>query len=148
MREGGLSDSVALPADLPLLRADERKTKQVLLNLVSNAVKFTLSGGHIEIAGRYDPEAGLTLTVSDTGIGIAPDDLARVLAPFEQVDSSFSRSQQGTGLGLPLVKAIIELHGGNLVLESEVGVGTRVSVAFPPDRAIFDPAAADSRSAA
>jgi len=146
--EGGLSDSVTLPADLPLLRADERKTKQVLLNLVSNAVKFTLSGGHIEIAGRYDPEAGLTLTVSDTGIGIAPTDLTRVLAPFEQVDSSFSRSQQGTGLGLPLVKAIIELHGGDLVLESEVGVGTRVSVTFPPDRAVFDPAAADSRSAA
>jgi signal transduction histidine kinase len=146
--EGGLSDSVELPADLPLLRADERKTKQVLLNLVSNAVKFTLSGGHIEIAGRYDPEAGLTLTVSDTGIGIAPDDLARVLAPFEQVDSSFSRSHQGTGLGLPLVKAIIELHGGNLVLQSEVGVGTRVSVTFPPDRAIFGPAPADSRSAA
>jgi signal transduction histidine kinase len=148
MSEGGLSDSVELPADLPLLRADERKTKQVLLNLVSNAVKFTLSGGHIDIAGRYDPKAGLTLTVSDTGIGIAPDDLARVLAPFEQVDSSFSRSHQGTGLGLPLVKAIIELHGGNLVLESEVGVGTRVSVTFPPDRAICDPAAADSRSAA
>jgi signal transduction histidine kinase len=146
--EGGLSDSVELPADLPLLRADERKTKQVLLNLVSNAVKFTLSGGHIDIAGRYDPKAGLTLTVSDTGIGIAPDDLARVLAPFEQVDSSFSRSHQGTGLGLPLVKAIIELHGGNLALESEVGVGTRVSVTFPPDRAICDPAAADSRSAA
>ncbi|HEY8872202.1 MAG TPA: ATP-binding protein [Stellaceae bacterium] len=146
--EGGLSDSVELPADLPLLRADERKTKQILLNLVSNAVKFTLSGGHIEIAGRYDPEAGLTLTVSDTGIGIAPADLARVLTPFEQVDSSFSRSHQGTGLGLPLVKAIIELHGGSLVLQSEVGVGTRVSVTFPPDRAIFDPAAADSRSAA
>jgi signal transduction histidine kinase len=148
MPEGGVSDSVELPADLPLLRADELKIKQVVLNLVSNAVKFTLPGGHIKIAGRYDPEAGLTLTVSDTGIGIAPDDITRVLAPFEQVDSSFSRSHQGTGLGLPLVKAIVELHGGNLVVDSEVGVGTCVSVSFPPDRAIFDRAAAGSRSAA
>jgi signal transduction histidine kinase len=148
LRTGELSDSVVLPADLPLLRADERKTKQILLNLVSNAVKFTPAGGHIEIAVRFAPEAGLTLTVSDTGIGISPADLSRVLAPFEQVDSSFSRSHQGTGLGLPLVKAIIELHGGSLVLNSEVGVGTKVSVTFPPYRAVVDPSAEGSRSAA
>jgi len=148
LHQGGLSDSVTLPADLPLLRADERKTKQVLLNLVSNAVKFTPSGGHIEIAGRYDPKTGLTVTVSDTGIGIAPAELGRVLQPFEQVDSSFSRSHQGTGLGLPLVRAIIELHGGSLALNSEVGVGTNVSVTFPPHRAVVDPKAAASRSAA
>jgi len=148
MCDGGLSDSVELPADLPLLRADERKTKQILLNLVTNAVKFTPSGGHIEIASRFDPETGLVLTVSDTGIGIAPADLARVLEPFEQVDSSFSRSHQGTGLGLPLVKTIVELHGGNLELRSAVGVGTQVSVTFPPQRAVFEPSAAPARSAA
>src|SRR6266851_3232014 len=73
--DGGLSESVELSADLPLLRADERKTKQVLLNLVSNAVEFTPPGGHVEIASRFDPETGLILTVSDTGIGIAPGDL-------------------------------------------------------------------------
>jgi signal transduction histidine kinase len=145
---GSLSDSVELPADLPLLRADERKTKQVLLNLVGNAVKFTPSGGRIEIASRFDPETGLILTVSDTGIGIAPADLARVLEPFEQVDSSFSRSHQGTGLGLPLVKAIMERHGGTLAVSSEVSVGTQVSVTFPPQRAVFDASAAPSRSAA
>src|SRR5260370_5414885 len=79
--EGGLSESIELPADFPLLRADERKTKQVLLNLVTNAAKFTPPGGHIAIAGRCDRTTGLTLTVSDTGTGIAPADLARVLEP-------------------------------------------------------------------
>jgi signal transduction histidine kinase len=138
IRDAGLSDATHLPADLPLLRADERKTKQVLLNLVTNAAKFTPRGGHIEIGGAYDDEAGLTLTVVDTGIGIAPDDIGRVLEPFVQVDSSLSRQHQGTGLGLPLVKAIMELHGGSLVLDSAVGVGTRVRITFPPDRAVFD----------
>ena len=117
------------------LRADERKTKQVLLNLVTNAAKFTPRGGHIEIAGEYDDETGLTLTVIDTGIGIAPDDIGRVLEPFVQVDSSLSRQHQGTGLGLPLVKAIMELHGGSLTLESTVGVGTRVTRSTSRSRA-------------
>ncbi len=146
--DGGLSDMVELAADLPLLRADERKTKQVLLNLVINAVKFTPSGGHIEIAGRFDPETGVILTVKDTGIGIAPGDLARVLEPFEQVDSSFTRSRQGTGLGLPLVKAIMERHGGSLAISSEIDAGTRVSVIFPPWRAVVQTTPAHSLSAA
>jgi signal transduction histidine kinase len=148
LTKGGLSDSVNLPPDLPPLRADERKTMQVLLNLLTNAVKFTPSGGHIEIAARYAPATGLTLTVSDTGIGIAPADLGRIITPFEQVDSSFSRSHQGTGLGLPLVKAIIELHGGSLALNSEVGVGTTASVMYPPYRSVVDPSAAAPRNAA
>lgn len=148
VHSGKLSDAVTLAPDLPLLRADERKTKQVLLNLVTNAIKFTPPGGRIEIAGRFDPQLGVVLTVSDTGIGIAPADLDRVLEPFEQVDSTFSRSHQGTGLGLPLVKAIMELHGGSLELQSEVGVGTQVSVTFPPQRSVADPAADKSRNAA
>ncbi len=148
IRDGGLSDAVELPSDLPLLRADERKTKQVLINLVINAVKFTPSGGHIEITGRFDPETGVIVTVSDTGIGIAPGDIARVLEPFEQVDSSFTRTRQGTGLGLPLVKAIVERHGGSLAVRSELDAGTQVSVIFPPRRAVFMPVTARSRSAA
>jgi len=82
------------------------------------------------------------------GIGIAPGDLARVLEPFEQVDSVLGRLQRGTGLGLPLVKAIVERHGGYLRLISEVGVGTRAVVTFPPDRAIFYDPARKSRDAA
>jgi signal transduction histidine kinase len=146
--DASLSEPVVLPADFPLLRADERKIKQIFLNLVANAVKFTPPGGRVAIAGHFDREAGLTLTVSDTGIGIAPGDLARVLEPFEQVDSLLGRSHRGTGLGLPLVKAIVERHGGNLQLHSEVGVGTRVDVTFPPDRAVLCPAAPESRNAA
>ena len=146
--DAGLSESVDVTADLPLLRADERKTKQVLLNLVSNAIKFTPPGGHIKIGGRFDPEAGVRLTVRDTGIGIAPADLARVIEPFEQVDCSLARSHHGSGLGLPLVKAIIERHGGTLAINSELGVGTQVSATFPPWRAVFAPSAAQSYSAA
>ncbi|MGH7094440.1 MAG: ATP-binding protein [Stellaceae bacterium] len=138
IRDAGLSNATHLPADLPLLRADERKTKQVLLNLVTNSAKFTPHGGHIEVIGAFDRQAGLMLTVADSGIGIAHDDIARVLEPFVQVDSSLSRQHQGTGLGLPLVKAIIELHGGSLMLDSTVGIGTRVTITFPPDRAVFE----------
>jgi signal transduction histidine kinase len=143
-----LTQSVDLSDNLPPLRGDERKTKQVFVNLITNAVKFTPAGGRIAITARFDPEDGLAITVADTGIGIAEDDLDRVLKPFEQVDSSASRQHQGTGLGLPLVKAIMEVHGGRLRLESTLGSGTTVTVVFPPERVILDPAVDLPRSAA
>ena len=83
--------------------------------------------------------AGLTITVTDTGIGIAPEDLGRVLEAFEQVDNSLSRHHQGTGLGLPLVKAMTELHGGALELKSTLDVGTEATIVFPPDRLQIPP---------
>jgi signal transduction histidine kinase len=148
IRDAGLSSATHLPPDLPLLRADERKTKQVLLNLITNSIKFTPAGGRITVTGRFDPEDGLAVTVSDTGIGIPEADLERVLKPFEQVDSSLSRQHQGTGLGLPLVKAIMEMHGGSLRLKSTLGAGTAVTVVFPPDRAVIEPVVDVPRSAA
>jgi len=137
VQEGGLTAVYELPEDLPALRADERKTRQVLFNLIGNALKFTPPGGTIEISSRFDRGKGLLITVADTGVGIAPADLDRVLQPFEQVDNSLSRRHQGTGLGLPLVKAIIERHGGSLELESEPGLGTRATVVFPCDRVVL-----------
>ena len=134
--------------DLPPISGDERKTKQVLLNLITNAVKFTPPGGRITVAARFDPEDGLAITVADTGIGIPAGDLERVQKPFEQVDSSLSRQHQGTGLGLPLVKAIMEMHGGRLRLKSEFGAGTAVTVVFPPERAVLGPRVSVPSSAA
>jgi PAS domain S-box-containing protein len=138
--KAGVTVHIDLPADLPLLRADEGKTRQVFFNLVSNAVKFTPVGGRIDISGRFDKEHGLSVTVADTGIGIAPEDLNRVLEPFVQVDSSLSRRHQGTGLGLPAVKGIMELHRGTIELQSAMGVGTKATITFPPDRAVLEPA--------
>jgi signal transduction histidine kinase len=139
-REGGLNLAVDIPADVPLLRGDERKTMQIVLNLVTNAIKFSEAGGRVEIACRVDEREGLSITVSDTGIGIASDDLGRVLEAFEQVDSSLSRKQQGTGLGLPLVRAMMELHGGRFELSSALGVGTEAKIVFPRDRLVYSEA--------
>jgi signal transduction histidine kinase len=134
LEENGLAQNVDIPADLPLLRGDERKTMQMLLNLVTNAIKFSQDGSKIAIICRADPIRGLTVTVADSGIGIAPEDLGRVLDAFQQVDNSLSRRHQGTGLGLPLVKAMIELHGGALELKSTPGIGTEATIVFPPSR--------------
>ena len=143
-----LTQTVELPDDVPPVSGDERKTKQVLLNLITNAVKFTPAGGSIAVTARWGPVEGLAITVADTGIGIPPDDLERVLKPFEQVDSSFTRQHQGTGLGLPLVKAIMEMHGGRLELKSELGVGTQATVIFPPERVLASCPIKEPQSAA
>lgn len=129
-----------VPAGLPLLRADEVKLRQVLLNLLSNAVKFTPGGGHVRVEAAADRRRGLTITVQDTGIGIAPPDIPHVLQPFGQADSGFARKYDGAGLGLPLARSIVELHGGDLILDSAVGVGTTVRVRLPADRLIADAA--------
>jgi signal transduction histidine kinase/ActR/RegA family two-component response regulator len=119
---------------LPILLADARKVRQIVLNLLANAVKFTRPGGRIEVEAEADPERGLIITVADTGIGIAKEHLALVLQPFVQFEGALERSREGAGLGLPIVLTLMELHEGRLQLESEVGKGTRASVVFPPHR--------------
>jgi len=121
---------------LPLLRADELRTRQILFNLIGNAVKFTPLGGRIDICVDADPFDGLRLAVSDTGTGIAPEDLTRVVEPFVQAGGAVNHRQSGTGLGLPAVKAIIELHGGVFELNSTIGCGTEAAVVFPPERMV------------
>ncbi len=148
VQAANLTQTVELPENLPPISGDERKTKQVLLNLITNAVKFTSAGGSITVTARWDLADGLAVTVADTGIGIPEEDLERVLKPFEQVDSSFARQHQGTGLGLPLVKAIMEMHGGRLELKSQLGVGTQVTVVFPPERVLAACPVKEARSAA
>lgn len=116
------------------LWGDERKIKQILLNLLSNAIKFTPAGGSIEITTAIDSENGLSLSVRDTGIGVEPDDIAKIVEPFVQVDTGLNRRYEGTGLGLSLVRTFAEMHGGRLSIESVRGIGTTVTVYFPPDR--------------
>ncbi len=132
-RDSGINVQIRISEDLPLLWCDERKLKQMLLNLVNNAVKFTPSGGIVEICARLEPEAFI-LAVRDSGIGIAQDDLDRVLEPFVQAETTLSRRQEGTGLGLALVKSMIEIHGGHLRLESTLGNGTSAELVFPAER--------------
>src|SRR3546814_9413736 len=98
----------------PRVQADERRLKQILLNLLSNAIKFTPSGGTVSISAALTGDGGMAFVVSDTGIGIAPEEIARAMAPFSQVETGFARRYDGTGLGLPLSKALTELHGGSL----------------------------------
>jgi len=129
----GIGLELAAPPDLPELRGDGRRIKQIFLNLLSNAVKFTPPNGRITFSARAD-ESGLIITVADTGIGIAPDDLERILMPFEQAARTAKHPSQGTGLGLALSKSLTELHGGDLSIDSELGVGTTVTLAFPADR--------------
>jgi signal transduction histidine kinase len=132
----GLQVTTALAPNLSLLFCDRLKLKQVLLNVLSNAVKFTRSGGCITVSAAADRARGFAITVRDTGIGISKDDIARVLQPFEQVESSLSRSHNGTGLGLPLTAAMMEMHGGVLEIDSEIGAGTTVIIRFPPERLV------------
>jgi PAS domain S-box-containing protein len=125
-----------VPGELPRLRADPLRLKQILLNLLSNGIKFTDEGGAVTIRAQCDDETGLTFQIADTGIGMAAEDIETAMARFGQVEAHLSRRFEGTGLGLPLTKELVELHGGTLHLESELGAGTTVTVRFPAERIV------------
>jgi signal transduction histidine kinase len=125
--------TTSVPDDLPDLHADERLVKQMLINLLSNAVKFTPAGGTVTVGAQFKGGA-LLIGVADTGIGMSREEALIALEPFRQVDGSHSRQLEGTGLGLPLVKSYIELHGGSFRLDSGSGKGTLVTLTFPPER--------------
>ncbi|PCJ58379.1 MAG: hypothetical protein COA65_08045 [Rhodospirillaceae bacterium] len=132
--DGDVRLACRIAPGLPRFRGDATKLKQILLNLLANAIKFTPEGGRIDVDIARCPNGGLRIDVTDTGIGIAAEDIATALAPFGQIDSAIGRRYPGTGLGLPLTKKLVELHGGTLSLSSVPDQGTKVAVWFPPER--------------
>jgi signal transduction histidine kinase len=131
-------------AAAPVVLVDQTKLKQVLFNVLSNAVKFTRSGGCVAVAWARDGSGDLVIAVSDTGVGIPRDQLAKVFEPFEQVEDHLTRQNEGTGLGLPIAKALLELHGGRLVLHSETDRGTTAELYLPGYRVGVSEAPADA----
>ncbi len=121
-----------VPADLPLVRGDAVKLRQVFTNLVCNAVKFAPSGGTVALRASTTAEGGVLVAVQDTGIGMTPDELLVAMTPFGQVDGGRSRWREGTGLGLPIAKGLVELLGGTLEIRSVKGRGTQAVVSLPP----------------
>jgi len=140
-KEGRVRLNIHIPRDLPSLKGEEKAMKQILTNLLTNAVKFTPEGGSVTMSAMLDEDDQMVIGVIDSGIGIAPDDIPVALAPFGQIESALSRKHQGTGLGLPLTKALVELHGGTLDLQSELNSGTTVTLTFPSSRVIKKPPA-------
>jgi len=131
--KNGLTIDCDFQDPLPVVCGEARRLKQVMLNLLSNAVKFTPEGGSVTVQVKRGPEGGVTVAVIDTGIGMTAEDIPRALTPFIQVDSRLARKYEGTGLGLPLARAFMELHRGSLDLTSAPGVGTTVTLRFPSD---------------
>jgi len=129
-RESGIDLVTRMPEDLPDMTGDPRAFKQVALNLVSNAIKFTERGGQVTVSAAVEG-ARLVLRVTDTGVGIAADDLKRIGDPFFQAGKTYQRRHEGTGLGLSIVKSLIGLHGGELTVQSKIDEGTTVTVALP-----------------
>lgn len=122
------------PASLPIIHADPLRVKQILINILSNAVKFTPSKGRVTVEASTGTNGFVTLTITDTGLGMTLQELEIAKRPFGQVESSLSRSNEGTGLGLPISVALARLHGGSLKIESEKGKGTRISIDLPTER--------------
>lgn len=146
LRTAGLALTIDIAENLPPLRADPRRLRKCLENLLSNAIKFTPSGGWITVSAQPDAFGGLSIDVVDTGIGIAPQDIEKVMTPFGQADSELNRRFDGLGLGLPLARELMKCHGGLLSLASGLGVGTRATLRFPPER--FAPTASAQTHAA
>lgn len=132
----GVTLAIDVPATLPLLRADENRVRQILINLVTNAVKFSKPEGHTTIGAALNGNGELVVYVSDDGIGMSPEQVEMVREPFRQVENSLSRQHGGAGLGLALVDGFIQLHNGRMEIDSTLGAGTRVTVIFPPERVL------------
>jgi len=134
--EANIALNCQAPEQKIILRGEARKIKQILINLLSNAIKFTDTGGQVTVSWGINNEAGVSLCVADSGIGMAAEDIPKALERFGQVQSTLTRNYEGTGLGLPLVGALTRLHDGIVDIESTPGVGTKVTVKFPAERVV------------
>jgi PAS domain S-box-containing protein len=134
--KGEVTVEKRIASPLPMMRGDRRAVKQIAINLLSNAVKFTPAGGRVEVEAARRLDGGLSLRVIDTGVGMAPADIGRATEPFWQADRGNTRRYEGTGLGLAICKRFVEMHGGELRIESALGHGTTVTVDFPSDRTL------------
>ncbi len=141
IKDGGIDVFEQFDVNLPKLLGDERALRQIWLNLISNAVKFTPSGGQIHLRVGHTASGGLFLSVRDTGPGIPKDEIPNVLSSFGQGSLSYETAQEGAGLGLPIVRGLVELHGGSFSLQSELGVGTEAIAEFPRNRMVRSSAA-------
>ncbi|MCC7045396.1 MAG: CHASE domain-containing protein [Alphaproteobacteria bacterium] len=144
--EGGVTLAAEIGAAAPIVHADRRALRQITLNLVANAIKFTPGGGCVRLSLDIGPDGAVGMTVADTGIGISEEALARIFQPFQQADSSIARRFGGTGLGLAISRALVEAHGGTLTLESKLGAGTIARLYLPSRRIVAD-TTADRRAA-
>lgn len=143
----GLEIKEHVPADLPVLYADPRLVRQILINLITNALKYSDKSGSIDVIAAMDAQSNMLLTVRDYGVGIPKERIQEAMQPFGQIhDPTRSNTQQGTGLGLPLTKAMAELHGGRLTLESDTGQGTTVTIRFPRTRVRLQTAESSEKS--
>jgi signal transduction histidine kinase len=133
-REAGVALRVTVDGDAPPLFADPLAVKQILLNLITNGIKFTPPGGRVMLSAGPGDGRSVVIAVADTGIGMSPDEVARALQPFGQVENEYNRRQAGTGLGLPLARSLVQLHGGTLSIASSRGAGTTVTVVLPAAR--------------
>lgn len=145
--EAGVVVDANLPGDLPRVRGDVTKLRQIFINLLSNSVKFTPRGGSVSVSGRREPDGGFAVIVADTGIGMSEAELRVAMEPFGQVENSLARSFEGTGLGLPLARRMTEMHGGRLTPRSVKGVGTTVEVVLPVSRVLWLNTARTTRDA-
>ena len=130
-REKGIIVESSVPASLPRILGDTLRLKQILINLLGNAVKFTPEKGRVRIEASMLQKGYAVISVTDTGVGMSPSEVETAMRPFGQIDTAFNKRHEGTGLGLPIAYALSRLHGGDLRIDSQKGVGTRVSIILP-----------------
>ncbi|MBI1216033.1 MAG: PAS domain S-box protein [Alphaproteobacteria bacterium] len=138
IEQSGVELKIDIPQELPELQAEELGIKQVMLNLIGNAIKFTPEGGHVKVSAGLNDDGGMTIDIVDDGIGMSEEEIKKAMQPFGKVDTTFSGMKEGTGLGLTIVESLVRLHGGQFQIISQKGLGTTARVILPASRLLRD----------